>query len=417
MEQPEHLNRWIQRFRSTLVTGLVVALFIAGTVPPSRAQSNTALGTSALANDVAGVGIENTGLGFAALFLNETGSKNTAVGAGALQSNSVDNNTGVGYEALLDNTTGLLNTAVGAGALLSNTTGHYNTATGGEALTTNTNGSLNVADGLDALTSNTTGSENIATGYQAMYSNATGSNNIAVGFSALQGNSTGSDNVAIGSLAGAFTTGNNNIAIGSGAGGNHDFTGNNNIDIGNAGGAVDSNTIRIGTKGTQTRAFIAGIATSPIYGFPVVVNGNGRLGIQASSARYKRDIHNMSGASGKLMKLRPVTFRYKEDPSGTLQYGLVAEEVARVYPELVTYGDDGKPISVANHLLPAMLLNELQKQVRENQRKDAQIDALQKQVESLQKETARIDRLAARVAVLEKQARRTEPERLTAAIR
>jgi hypothetical protein len=93
----------------------------------------------------------------------------------------------------------------------------------------------------------------------------------------------------------------------------------------------------------------------------VLVNGNGRLGIQASSVRFKRDIHDMGEASGNLMNLRPVTFRYKEDPSGTLQYGLVAEEVARVYPELVTYGDDGKPISVAYHLLPAMLLNELQK--------------------------------------------------------
>jgi hypothetical protein len=112
-----------------------------------------------------------------------------------------------------------------------------------------------------------------------------------------------------------------------------------------------------------------------------------------------------------------VTFRYKEDPSGKLQYGLVAEEVARVYPELVTYGDDGKPISVAYHLLPVMLLNELQKQVKENRRKDAQIEALQKQVESLQKETGRIDRLAAHLAVLEQRARMTRPERLAAAMR
>jgi len=125
----------------------------------------------------------------------------------------------------------------------------------------------------------------------------------------------------------------------------------------------------------------------------------------------------MGDASERLMNLRPVTFRYKEDPSDTLQYALVAEEVARVYPELVTYADDGRPLSVAYHLLPAMLLNELQKQVKENRRKDAQIEALQRQVESLQKEMARIDRLAARVAVLEEQARRTEPERLTAAMR
>jgi hypothetical protein len=150
---------------------------------------------------------------------------------------------------------------------------------------------------------------------------------------------------------------------------------------------------------------------------PVVVNGNGRLGIQASSARFKRDIHDMGEASERLMKLRPVTFRYKEDPAATLQYGLVAEEVARVYPELVTYGADGKVETVAYHLLPAMLLNEMQRQVRENQRKDAQIVALQKQIESLQKKTARIDMLTARLNALEDQARTARPERLAAATR
>jgi hypothetical protein len=191
-------------------------------------------------------------------------------------------------------------------------------------------------------------------------------------------------------------------------------TGNNNIDIGNVGVATDTSTIRIGTKGTQTRALIAGIVSSPIFGLPVIVNGNGRLGIQASSVRYKRDISDMRDASARLMKLRPVTFRYKEDPSGTLQYGLVAEEVARVYPELVTYGDDGKPISVAYHLLPAMLLNELQKQVKENRRKDAQIAALRRQVESLQDQTARIEK---RLSALSQQTRALGPENLTAAVR
>jgi hypothetical protein len=155
---------------------------------------------------------------------------------------------------------------------------------------------------------------------------------------------------------------------------------------------------------------------------PVVVNINGRLGIQASSARYKRDIRDMGEASERLMKLRPVTFRYKDDPAGTLQYGLVAEEVARVYPELVTYGDDGKAQSVAYHLLPAMLLNQMQKQLRENQRKDARIAALQqqlvaqqRQLSTLQKKTARIDTLTARLSALEEQARTDRAERLAAA--
>jgi len=437
MKYSTHIALKSRSIRFLLAPGLVVVLFIACSALVVEAQSNTSLGTSALAHDVAGVGIDNTGLGFAALFLNQTGSNNTAIGAGVLQSNSVDDNTGVGYRALLDNTTGLLNTAAGADALLSNTTGNYNTATGAEALTTNTSGSLNAADGFDALTSNITGSGNIATGYQALYSNATGSNNTAVGFSALEGNSTGSDNVAIGSLAGAFTTGNGNVAIGSLAGvslttgnpltgngniaigggaGDNLTTGNNNIDIGNKGIAGESGIIRIGTKGTQTRAFIASVNSSPIFGMPVVVNPNGRLGIQASSVRFKRDIHDMAEASERLMKLRPVTFRYKEDPVGTLQYSLVAEEVAQVYPELVTYGDDGKPLSVAYQMLPAMLLNELQKEMRENRRKDTQIAALQKQVEALKKETARIGGLTTRLSALEQEARATRPERLTAAI-
>jgi hypothetical protein len=158
-----------------------------------------------------------------------------------------------------------------------------------------------------------------------------------MGDGALENNTTGGGNIAVGAAAGGAIT-----------------TGSNNIDIGNVGFATDAKTIRIGTKGTQTRAIIAGIVNSPILGLPVVVNGNGRLGIQASSARFKRDIHDMGEASERLMKLRPVTFRYKEDPAGTVQYGLVAEEVAQVYPELVSYGEDGKPLSVSYHLLPAM---------------------------------------------------------------
>jgi len=163
-----------------------------------------------------------------------------------------------------------------------------------------------------------------------------------------------------------------------------------------------------------------------------VVNGNGRLGIQASSARYKRDIRDMGDASDKLMKLRPVTFRYKDDPSGGLQYGLIAEEVAQVYPELVSYGEDGKVQSVAYHLLPAMLLNELQRQARENQQKDERIAELQhqireqhkqiasqqRQLDDLRKQAAQIDALTARLNALEAQARTADDtQRLASAVR
>ena len=154
------------------------------------------------------------------------------------------------------------------------------------------------------------------------------------------------------------------------------------------------------------------------------VNASGRLGIMTSSVRFKRDIHDMDDATGKLMKLRPVTFRYKEDSVGALQYGLIAEEVARVYPELVTYGTDGKVEAVAYHLLPAILLKQAQRQVRDNQQKDARIAALQGQVAAQQRQigalrqtVARIDTLGARLNALEEQARIAKPERSAAATR
>jgi Chaperone of endosialidase len=142
-------------------------------------------------------------------------------------------------------------------------------------------------------------------------------------------------------------------------------TGNNNIDIGNPGIAGDANAIRIGTSGVQNRVFIAGINNSLVTGLDVVVNSNGRLGIVMSSARYKKDIQNMGARSRGLLKLRPVTFRYKQDPTGERQYGLIAEEVAQVYPELVSYGPDGKIQSVHYQELIPMLLNELQQQASE----------------------------------------------------
>ena len=282
------------------------------------------------------------------------------------------------------------NTALGTGALSHVTTGSEDTALGFNALNSTAVGVVNTATGENALFSDTTGCHNTATGVQSLVNNTTGNYNIAIGYSA----------------------------------GSNLTTGDNNIDIDNVGIPGEAGSIRIGTKGVQARTFIAGINNAPVLqGSPVLVNANGRLGIQVSSARFKRDIRDMGEASDRLMKLRPVTFRYKDDPAGTLQYGLIAEEVARVYPELVTYGADGKVESVAYHLFPAMLLNQMQKQIRENQRKDARIAALQqqlvaqqRQINTLQKETARVDRLTARLSALEQQQAKTaRPERLVVA--
>ena len=382
MEQPT--NKSSRAISLSLAAGLVITLLTAGTVRPAGAQTNTSLGTGALGKNTTGT--DNTALGFASLFENTTNSNNTAVGANTLGANVADDNTAVGANALSANSDGDANTATGFDALFSNQGGGFNTATGFEALMNNTMGVGNTATGGVALQNNTTGADNTATGQEALASNTNGIRNTATGSSALQNNTAGTSNTADGAVAlyadttgirntatgdaalERNTTGSGNIAVGAAAGSNL-TTGNNNIDIGNVGVATDTNTIRIGTKGTQTRALIAGIYTSPVYGSPVYVHANGRLGVAVSSARYKRDIHDMGDASARLLQLRPVSFRYRQDPKGMLQYGLVAEEVERVYPELVTRDDDGKVMGVRYDVIPALLLNEMLKQARDNQRK------------------------------------------------
>jgi hypothetical protein len=193
------------------------------------------------------------------------------------------------------------------------------------------------------------------------------------------------------------TTGTNNIAIGVNAGYNP-TAGSNNIEVGNAGVAADTNTIRVGTQGTQTKAFIAGIAGSAVTGSDVVVNGSGQLGVVVSSARYKRDIKEMGSSTDGLMKLRPVTFAYKSDQQATKQYGLVAEEVEQVYPELVVHDKAGKVESVRYSMLTSMLLNELQKQ-SSNLSKQKKIN--QQQAERIDRLDAKIAREASRRAALE----------------
>ena len=173
------------------------------------------------------------------------------------------------------------------------------------------------------------------------------------------------------------TTGGNNIALGFEAG-QKLISGSNNIDIGNDGVAGEGGTIRIGTSGTHTASFIAGINGVPLSGGtnPVYIDANGQLGMMPSSRRFKNAIHTMGPVSDRLMQLHPVTFRYKaaaEDGSHPLQYGLIAEEVAKVYPDLVQYDKAGKPLTVYYHLLTPMLLNELQKQHQRNEAQSYQI--------------------------------------------
>jgi hypothetical protein len=272
----------------------------------------------------------------------------TFLGDDALISNSGFDNVAVGDHALTANTAGGYNTAIGHTALFSNTTGFINTATGRQALYYNTTGESNTANGEAALGANTTGSFNTGIGTVALLSNTTGNNNTAVGTSALFSNTTGSGNIAFGDAAGT-----------------KNITGSNNIYIGNPGTHTDVGRIRIGTPGIQAKTFIAGISGATVPdGVGVIVGSNGQLGTIVSSERFKDEIKPMHKASEAILALKPVTFRYKHelDPIGIPQFGLVAEQVEKVNPDLVARDEQGKPYTVRYEAVNAMLLNEFLKE-------------------------------------------------------
>ena len=287
---------------------------------------------------------------------------NTAGGTAALANTTTGVfNTADGFAALFSNTTGSVNTAVGIDVLLSNTTGNNNTGTGAFALFRTTTGGNNTASGVDTLFNNTTGSSNTGTGAFALFSTTTGGSNTGVGVNALF----------------STTAGDNNLAVGAGAGGIL-TSGSNNIYLGNSGGTgTESNTMRLGQVQAQT--FIAGIAGVPVSGSAVLISSTGQMGIQASSSRYKRDIQPMGTHSRGLHQLRPVIFRYKQDAQGERQYGLIAEEVAKVYPELVTRGATGDVEAVRYHEVIPMLLNEMQHQQRQLATQAQELAALKAQ--------------------------------------
>ena len=390
---------------------------------------NTAIGFDALFSNTEGV--KNVAIGAKALLFNTTGNGNTATGRAALQSNTTgDFNTATGHFALFSNTTGSENLAYGSGALFSNTTGDANTAYGGDALFSNIDGLDNTAIGFQALYSNTSGGGNNAFGDQALFSNIDGIRNLAVGSGALGSLTSGDSNVAVGNIAlfqGVtvnFNTalgrralfrsqGDQNVGLGFFAGGNLN-DGGNNIYVGNVGPVPigsESNTIRLGTQtattvttadGTHaipahTATYIAGIYSTPVAkGLVVKVDSTGHLGTVGSSGRFKEQIKPMGNASEAILALKPVTFRYKKeiDPERTPEFGLVAEEVEKVNPDLVARDEQGKPYSVRYEAVNAMLLNEFLKEHRKNEEQQATIAQLKSGMEAL---TATVKEQAAQI--------------------
>jgi hypothetical protein len=300
---------------------------------------NTAEGQNALFSLTTGVG--NAAVGAFSLFSVTEGSFNTATGAGSLLFNAAEQNTAMGAAALLNNTTGGLNTAIGTAAL-----------------NTNINGFSNTAAGVNALLSNIEGSSNVAIGANALSNNVTGDNNTAIGANALLNGTTGSNNVAIGLIAGSnVSTAINVTCIGA-------F----------AAGADVSNTTWISN--------VYGVTTQTGLTAPVIVSDTGQLGTVASSERFKKDIATMEKASEAILSLRPVTFHYKTDVEGVPQFGLIAEEVAKVNPALVLPDKDGKPYTVRYDAVNAMLLNEFLKEHRKVEKLEALVAQQRKDFEA-----------------------------------
>ena len=359
--------------KTTILSLLVIfALACFGLVPGVHAVSpppdggypgaNTAEGQDALLGLT--TGSYNTAVGIFALRSDTAGSFNTALGAGTLLANvgnpssgDGDENTAVGAGALLSNSTGGGNTANGGFALFYNTTGSSDTATGDRALFSNMTGNSNTANGLNALQANTTGNQNTAAGAAALFSNTAGGQNTAVGDNALANNTTGSGNIALGLGAGGIVT-----------------TANNVICIGTVGNNVD-NSCYIGNIFNATSS----------GGTAVFINSNGRLGTRTSSARFKDEIEPMDKASETILALRPVSFRYKKkiDPTRVPQFGLVAEEVEKVNPNLVVRGKDGKPYSVRYEAVNAMLLNEFLKEHKKVEEQQSTIAQMKKEVKGV----------------------------------
>jgi hypothetical protein len=305
-----------------------------------------------------------------ALFSNTVAGGNTAIGFGALQSNITgEDNTANGSFALGRNLEGTWNTAMGSEALASSTA-DGNTAMGFRALSHTTTGGSNTGIGSNALLNNTVGGNNVAIGRDTLGSSTTGNSNTAVGYGAGFTITTGTANVALGAFAGkGITTAYNVICIGDGV----------------LGADIDNSTW-IGN--------IWGVVPKSGNTAPVVISEDGQLGIVPSSKRFKKDIATMKEASGAILSLRPVTFHYKADAKQRPQFGLIAEEVAKVNPALVVPDKDGKPYTVRYDMVNTMLLNEFLKEHRKVEELESALRAVNAR---LAEQDAKIQRVSAEV--------------------
>jgi len=355
-------------------------------------NQNTATGLRALISDTNG-GF-NTATGVYSLFSNTSGFFNSATGAYSLANNiSGNNNTANGYAALYRNSAGG-NTANGYAALFSNTTGDDNTANGINALNHNNTGSDNTASGGAALFSNTTGDVNTAISFDALAFNTIGDHNTAIGFDALISNTAGTFNTAVGAAALANNTGIGNTALGAGAGSAITF-GTNVIAIGNVGANL---------VGACFIGNIRGVTTANNNAVNVMIDSAGQLGTISSSRRFKKEIKLMNKASEAILALKPVTFHYKSDATNRPEFGLIAEEVAEVNPDLVVRDENGEIYTVRYDAVNAMSLNEFLKEHRKVEQQAREMQEQQATIAQQRKDSqAKSDKLEATIAQQQKE--------------
>ena len=410
--------------------------------------NNTAVGKDALTNTTDGA--YNVAIGRSTLQSNVSGNFNMAIGTEALRDSTANYNLAIGFRVGFVNTTGRHLTGIGAGALLSNTTGSFNTAIGSDALSANTIGEDNTAVGSEALVDNLTGGENVAIGFGAAASNNSGAANTAVGSLALNTNTTGTEDTAVGRRAlQNLNGGHENTAIGWGAGAAYTGTEFNNICIGDqtVGVTGESNAIRIGTHSTSgginvvnngpaangitigagltgggiqylhtilgqtvsvapnfstvtgaSHCFVGGIYNqTPTAGSHAVLVGpdNKLADATLSSRRFKKDIAPMDKASERLLALKPVTFHWKNDKTNEPEFGLIAEEVAKVNPDWITRDPQGEIIGVRYETIPVLLLNEFLKEHGKVEKLEAMVAGLaatvKEQAAQIQKVSAQLE--------------------------
>jgi hypothetical protein len=380
--------------------------------------ANTAVGLNALHDNTTGT--HNVAVGASALAGNTTGSFNMAIGTDALRDNNANFNLAIGFRVLFMNTTGNHLTGIGAAAMRNNTTAGFNTAIGADALSENTVSEANVAVGDSALavyngTSIGIDGFNTALGSIALTALTSGFQNTAVGRRALENLTTGNNNTIVGWRGGdGLTTGSGNSFFGFQAGANEGPNVDNVICVGTRGDTQPAGQI------TPNRCYIGnivGVTTGgPAPTVPVVIDQDGQLGTIASSRQFKKDIKPMDQASEAILKLKPVTFHYKErDVKNDLtpQFGLIAEDVEQVNRDLVVYGRDGKLWTVRYDAVNAMLLNEFLKEHKKVEEQQASIVDLKSTVALQQKEmqvfTAQLKEQAAQIQKVSAQLEASKP--------